>query len=81
MAVTHWGTVMLEVDSAWRKRPLRLTNVLLIESMDFNILSLQNIRAAIFIPVYDEVEGKVVIKKKLFTGGLEHKLCPGARGN
>ena len=69
--VTHWGTVMLEVDSAWGKRPLRLTNVLLIDTMYFNILSLQKMRAADFIPVYDEVEGKVVIKRKLPTGGLE----------
>ena len=71
VAVTHWGTFMLEVDSAWGKRPLRLTKVLLIESMGFNILSLQKMRAANFIPVYDEVEGKVDIKNKLFTGGLE----------
>ena len=62
---------MLEVDSASGKQPLWLTKVLLIESMDFNILSLQKLCAANFIPVYDEVEGKVVIKKKLFTGGLE----------
>ena len=56
VAVTHWGTVMLEVDSAWGKRPLRLTNVLLIDTKEFNILSLQKTRAADFIPVYDEVK-------------------------
>ena len=62
---------MLGVDSTSGKQPLRLTKVLLIESMDFNILSLQKLRAANLIPVYDEVEGKVVVKNKLFTGGLE----------
>ena len=61
----------MEVDSALGKQPLRLTNVLLIESIDFNILSLQRLRAAGFIPVYAEVEGKVVIKKRLPTGALE----------
>ena len=69
--VTYWGTVMVEVDSAIGKQPLRLTNVLLIESMEFNILSLQKMRAAGFIPVYAEVEGKVVIKKRLPTSALE----------
>ena len=37
--------------------------------MDFNIVSLQKLRAAGFIPVYDKVEGKVVINKKDPTGG------------
>ena len=62
---------MVEVDSAIEKQPLRMTNVLLIESMDFNIMSLQKLRAAGFTPVYVEVEGKVVIKKRLSTGALE----------
>ena len=70
VAVTHWGTVMLEVDSHTGKHPLRLTHVLLIESMKFNILSLQKMRAADYIPVYAEVPGKVIIKKKLSTGVL-----------
>ena len=71
MKVTYLGTVMLEVDSSIGKQPLRLTNVLYIESMDFNILSLQKLRAAGFIPVYAEVEGKMVIKKRLPRGALE----------
>ena len=41
--VTHAGTVMLMVDSATGKRELTLLNVLLIESMQFNIFSLQRI--------------------------------------
>ena len=69
--VTYWGTVMLEVDSTSGKQPLRLTNVLLIESMDFNILSLQKLRADGFIPVYIEAEGKLVIKKRLSTCDME----------
>ena len=41
--VTHSGTVMLEVDSATWKQKLRLDNILLIESMSFNIVSLQKL--------------------------------------
>ena len=68
MAVTHWGTVVLEVDGDKGKQPLLLVEVLLIETMDFNIVSLQKLRAAGFIQVSDKVEGKVVINKKISTG-------------
>ena len=48
--VTYWGTVMVEVDSAIGKQPLRLTNVLLIESMEFNILPYKKcVRLASFL--------------------------------
>ena len=70
VAVTHWGTVVLEVDGDNGKQPFWLMEVLLIESMDFNILSLQKLRAAGYIPVYDKVEGKVVINKEVHTGGV-----------
>ena len=68
VAVTYWGTIVLQVDGDKGKQPLWLMEVLLIETMDFNIVSLQKLRAAGFIPVYDKVEGKVVINKKIFTG-------------
>ena len=55
LAVTHWGTIILEVDSLSGKKPLRLTNCLFIDSMRFNILSLQKLREAGFIPVYSEI--------------------------
>ena len=69
--VTHSGTVMVEVDSVHGKVPLTLKNVLFIPSMDFNILSMQKMVAADFIPVYNEIPGKVVIKKILQQGGVE----------
>ena len=50
---------------------LRLTNVLFIESMQFNILSLQRLRAADFIHVFKGVANKVAIKKLLPHGGAE----------
>ena len=42
--VTHWGTVVLEVDGAEGKQKLTLTEVLLIQGMDFNIVSLQRFK-------------------------------------
>ena len=39
--------------------------------MDFNIISLQKLRAVVFIPVYNEVHAKVVTKKQLPQGDLE----------
>ena len=74
VAVTHWGTVALEVDGDNGKQPFWLVEVLLIESMDFNILSLQKLRAASYIPVYDKVEGKVVINKEVHTGGVSYPI-------
>ena len=60
---------MLEVDSATQK--LRLDNVLLIESMSFNILSLQKLRAADFFYVFREIPGKIILKKELLNGDLQ----------
>ena len=61
----------MEVDSASGKKPLRLTDVLFIDSMSFNILSMPKLRAASFILVYNEVPDKVVIKKLLPQCGME----------
>ena len=65
VSVTHWGTVIVEVDSASGKKPLRLTEVLYIDSLNFNILSMQKFRAASLIPVFNEITNKDVIKKLL----------------
>ena len=43
VSVTRRGTVLLQVDSASGKEPLRLTNVLYIDSMQLNILSMQKL--------------------------------------
>ena len=69
--MTHWGTVIVEVDSANGKKPLRLTEVLYIDSLNFNTLSMQKLRAARLIPVYNEIPNKVFIKKLLPHGELE----------
>ena len=71
IAVTHSGTVIMEVDSKHGETALRLTNVLFIESMQFNILFLQQLLAADFIPVFNEITNQVVIKKIISHGGVE----------
>ena len=69
--VTQLGSVMVEVDSVHGKVPFMLKNVLFIPTMNFNIISLQKLVAANFIPVYNEIPEKVVIKKILQQGGVE----------
>ena len=59
--VTHHGTIMLQVDSATGKRELKLSNVLLIESMQFNILSLQKVLAADYIYTFNLIPRKAVV--------------------
>ena len=71
IAVTRSGKLVLEVDSKHGKTALRFTNVLFIESMQFKILSLQQLLAVDFILVFNEVADKVVIKKLLPHGGVE----------
>ena len=62
--VTHHGTVTLRVDSASGKTSITLTNVLLVESMQFNIISLQRLRAAGYVYIFDEIPGKAEIKPR-----------------
>ena len=69
--VTHAGTVMLMVDSATGKRELMLSNVLLIESVQFNIFSLQRVLANGYIYTFNLIPGKAVVQKTLPTGAME----------
>ena len=71
VAVTHSGTIIVEVDSVHGKVAFRLTDVLFIDSLPFNILSLQKLVERDFILVYNEVPDKVVLKKILHHGGVE----------
>ena len=41
LELTHWGTVVLEVDGEKGKQKLTLKEVLLVQGMDFNTVSLQ----------------------------------------
>ena len=69
--ITHWGTIRLQVDSSTGPRLLTLYNVLLVESMCFNILSIQKLRTVNYIPVFAEMPGKCIVKKRLPNGHLE----------
>ena len=60
--MTHSGTIILEVDAESGKQLLQLENVLYMPSMHFNIISLQRLRAAHFVYIFNEIPGKVVIK-------------------
>ena len=66
--VKHVGTMTLEVDAKVGKQILRLENVLYMPSMNYNIVSLQRLRAAKFIYTFNEVRGKAVIRNA--QGGM-----------
>ena len=53
------------MDAKEGKIALRLKNVHFIESMQYNILSMQQLYTSDFIPVYKEVADKAVLKKIL----------------
>ena len=61
---------MLEVDAIIGKQNLRIDNVLLIETMAFNIISLRKFRAADMFYVFKDIPGKVVLKKELPDGKM-----------
>lgn len=65
------GTVILHVDSAGGKQQLTLSNVLLIETMQFNIFSLQKLLAADWIYTFNLIPGKAVVQKPSSTGNME----------
>ena len=69
--VTHWGTVQLVTHSASGPRHLLLSEVLYIPTMTFNLLSLQNIINANYIPMFAEIKNKCIIKKSLPNGKQE----------
>ena len=67
--VQEWGTILLEVDGADGKRIMRLHETLIVPSINVNLFSLQRVLKNGFLPVYDEVEGKCIIKKTIDGGG------------
>ena len=69
--VTHSGSVILITESAHGPIPLRLNNVLYIPTMYFNILSLQKLVDANYVPVFGEIPQNVVVKKVLQSGQVK----------
>ena len=68
--VQEWGTVLLEVDGADGKRIMRLHETLIVPSINVNLFSLQRVIKKGYLPVYGEVEGKCLIKKRIASGGF-----------
>ena len=68
--VEEWGTVLLEVDGANGKHIMRLSETLIVPNINVNLFSLQRVIQGGYIPVYGEVEGKCLIKKRSADGDL-----------
>ena len=68
--VQEWGTVLLEVDGANGKHIVKLCETLIVPSINVNLFSLQRVIDGGFLPVYGEVEGKCLIKKRSKFGDL-----------
>ena len=66
----EWGTLLLEVDGANGKHIMRLSETLIVPNINVNLISLQRVIQGGFIPVYGEVEGKCLIKKRSADGDL-----------
>ena len=70
MNVKEWGTVLLEVDGENGKHIMQLRETLIVPDINVNLFSVQRVINGGFLPVYGEVEGKCVIKKRSSSGGL-----------
>ena len=68
--VKEWGTVLLEVEGASDKHIIKLCETLIVPSINVNLFSLQRVIRGGFLPVYGEVEGKCLIKKRSESGEL-----------
>ena len=60
----------MEVDGGDDKHIMQLCETLIVPDVNVNLFSLQRVIRGGFLPVYREVEGKCVIKKRSPSGGL-----------
>lgn len=74
LEVTHYGTVVLEVDGKYGKQKFSLGNVLLFECVDFNVFSLQKARHNHFYYGFDEIPGKIYLLRQVEDGPL-HQIA------
>ena len=68
--VAEWGTVLLEVDGEHGKHVMKLSETLIVPDINVNLFSLQRVIKHGYLPVYGEVEGKCIIKKRTSAGSL-----------
>ena len=64
VAVHEWGTVLLRVDGADGKRIIQLKQTLFVPTIRVNLFSIQRLINKGYLPVYGEVDGKCIIKRK-----------------
>ena len=62
--------MLLEVDGAYGKHVMKLSETLIVPSINVNFFSLQRVIKGGYLPVYGEVEGKCLINKKTQFGEL-----------
>ena len=67
--VKEWGTILLEVDGEDGKHIMQLRETF-VPDINVNLFSLRRVIGGGFLPVYGEVEGNCLIKKRTPSGGL-----------
>ena len=67
--VRKWGTLLLEVDNTDGKRKMKLQETLIVPNNKVDLFSLYRVVKNGFWPMYVEVVGKCIIKKKIDSGG------------
>ena len=70
VAVEQWGSVLLQVDGEGGKKTIRLDETLTIPGISVNLFSLQRVVDMGYLPVYEEVPDKCVVKKVATDGTL-----------
>ena len=69
--VQQWGSVLLEVDGHSGKSVIKLSQTLVVPEIRVNLLSLQRVVDKGYLPVFGEIDGKVLIEKMGQKGSLE----------
>ena len=67
----QWGTILIEVDGDSGKRVIKLSQTLIVPGIRVNLFSLQRVFDKGYLPVFGDIDGKVLIKKMGQEGSLE----------
>ena len=69
--VQQWGSVLLEVNGHSGKSVVKLSQTLVVPGIRVNLFSLERVVGKGYLPVFGEIDGKVLIKKRGQKGSLE----------
>ena len=61
LKVQQWGSILLEVDGHSGKRVIKLSQTLVVPGIRVNLFSLQRVVDMVYVPVFGEIDGKVLI--------------------